>query len=492
MNPTDHNPPGLEFVDAAFAIGKPLGDRDDIMMAVAGNYATLGLLDDALAAADEMADSYLRDTAIANIANNSVASAPEADPLSLIESIDDPVAQNLALEQLAVKFAEHNLFDQALDVCRELGDRDPVLSVIVPIIAEKDSLDWAKELAHEIDDLNGRIICLIELARAAKAKEQNSQATEFLVDAEAELEGEESLESRVHNRIAIADVYHELGQDEKAKEILRVAFDLRDQIEGSSFDKDQALMQLSIGFASCADYAQADEALEQIEDRLLFGRAAIKQATERHKAGKQAEALQLLNEAGEVLISAEWSGEYLREFRDGSLMDLAAGYATIGHYHEALQTTPQILNVEHQLTTMIGLGRMAALAGLTESMFEIYEAIESDYVRATFLLTISEALRTNDKAELADRLLTKAIEQADKIERLEQKCLTLIKCASQLTESDQESRANEILSSVLKTTAGIRDGHQQARVLLAMAEEYRRHNKELGAPEKELLEEVMP
>src|SRR5215467_10190812 len=108
MNPDEHKLPGVQFIDAAVKIANSLEtrERDEIAAAAAVNYAALGLLDDALASVREISDSYLADTAIVQTAVNVVASEPETDALSLVESIEDPGIQNLALEQISVKYAE--------------------------------------------------------------------------------------------------------------------------------------------------------------------------------------------------------------------------------------------------------------------------------------------------------------------------------------------------------------------------------------------------
>src|SRR5215471_19368465 len=103
-----NNQAGLEFVDGAAELAKTLNDRDEILMAIADAYATRRLFDDALAMADEIGDTYARDTAIANVAVHAVGSEPDIDPLALIESIEDLGSQNLALEQISVRYAQEN------------------------------------------------------------------------------------------------------------------------------------------------------------------------------------------------------------------------------------------------------------------------------------------------------------------------------------------------------------------------------------------------
>jgi len=492
-----NNQAGLEFVDGAAAIGKSLDDRDEILMAVADAYANLGLIDDALAVADEISDSYSRDTAIGNVAVNVVASGPDVDPISLVDSIEDIGNQNLALAQISIRYAEQNLFDQALETCRQLEDYDSALIRIVPIIAERDLLERASELVEEIDDSNTRTNCLIELAHIAKAKKQESQAADFLVAAEAEVEHEEAVEERIVKLVAIAYVYKDLSEGDKAKEILRQAFVLSRDGEGSpssssggSFDKDYARVWIAGACASCGDFAQADVVAAEIQDPFQFGQAAAKIGSEHHEAGQDSQALQMLSEAAELVASEDWFGEKGLFIRDIALRELAAAYAAVGHYPEGLKQALLMSDLEEQLRTLIDLGKKAALAGLTESMLTIYEAVDSVYVRALFLVEVSESLQREGKTELVVKLLIMAIEQADQIERRDQQCLMLIRIASGLSKTDLTAKASEILWRALETTIDVREGQQQARILLAMAEEYRRQGRELGAQEKEVLERI--
>jgi len=256
---------------------------------------------------------------------------------------------------------------------------------------------------------------------------------------------------------------------------------------GWSFGKDYALVWIAGAFASCGDFAQADLVAGEIQDPFQFGRAAAKIAIAHHEAGQDSQALQMLSEAAELFTSDEWFGPLTRDI---ALRELAEAYAALGHYPEGVKQALLISDLEEQLRTLIDLGRKAALAGLTDSMFTIYEAVESVYVRSLFLVEVSESLQREGKTELVAKLLIMAIEQADQIERTDQQCLMLIRIASGLNKTDLAAKANEILSRVLETTVDISDGQQQARVLLAMAEEYRRQGRALGAQEKELLERI--
>lgn len=499
MNPDEQNLPGVEFIDAAVAIANslPTRERDEIMSAAAIRYSALGLLDDALKSADDISDSYTRDTALTQVGVNTVSAAPDSDPLTVIDSIDDPGNQNLALEEIAVKYAEQKLFDEAVEACGRLDDRDSALSRIAKIMGKEDSLEWSEELAREIDGGNTRTTCMVELARFAMKRNQVEPAENILRAAETEAGNEsEYIEDRIYQLIAIADGYEELKQREKVKEILARALHLCNQIEGfagdlpKTFTRDAAIADVASGFARSRHYAECDSATEQIENPFKFAQVSIEQAIARHEDGQDEQSLQILAEARELITSEPCKNESALVVRDFSVSQLAVAYATLSDFKTAISLALLIARPETQLTTMLELAWSAAKAGFSDSLFEIQETIPGDYQRVTHLVSICHALLERENKELAVKLLLRAVADCEKIPRADQRSVMLIKIASALIGCDLESKANELLSEILNATIKLEDTHQQAQILVTLAEEYRKHARPLSANEKQLLEEL--
>jgi hypothetical protein len=503
MNPDESNLPGVEFVDAAIGLAKslPTGASDEIMSAAAVNYSRLGLLDDAIKSAEEISDSYFRDTAITQIACNTVPHEPDADLLSLVDSIDDPGNQNLAVEEIAVRYAEQKLFDQALDVSERLDDRDSALARIVSVIGKEDSLEWGNELVREINDSNTRVTCLIELATIARGSDRLEEAGNFLSAAEAEAVAEgdgesDSLLPRIFRLIAIADVYEELSQREKAKEILARASELCDEVEaqgmsdlGNNWDRDEARVHLTGAYARCRDFEQAELATKQIEHPIQFARASTQHAIEQHKEGHDTQALEMLSEARDLIASETVYGDRMLGVRDLACEQLALAYGTLQDFKNGLSAALLISDPAHQFTTLIELGKKAAEAGLTDSVNDIQGALIHDYARAAYLISVSDGLLKGGKKELAARFLFRAIEHAASL-RSDQRCQVMIQISFGLAACDLDSKANELLSEVVDTIVKLEDPHYQAQILIALAEQYRKHARQVSAGEKQLLEEL--
>jgi hypothetical protein len=232
---------------------------------------------------------------------------------------------------------------------------------------------------------------------------------------------------------------------------------------------------------------------EQIENPLQFAEASIEQAVERYRDGQDQQALQMLSEAHELITSETVTGDKMIT-RNSALRDLTRAYAKVRDFAKGLEAALLVsdleLDPEARSNTLTQLGYDAALAGFTDSVFEIQNAISGEFPRAKYLLLISEALLKRDQKELAAKLLLRASDDAQKIQRTDQRYPALIRIAFGLITADVESKANEVLSEVLKTTMKIEDSHQQAQLLVGLADQYRQHGRQVTSDEKQLLEEL--
>jgi hypothetical protein len=376
-----------------------------------------------------------------------------------------------------------------------LDDRDTALARIVSILGKEGSLESSEELIQQINEANTRATCLVELATIAKSIDRPDEAERFLTAAEAEGENQ-TVPDRVFSLIAIGDVYGELNQPEKSREILLKAFQLSAEIKetgltdlGNTWERDEAMVQLSGALARCREFEQAELAAQKIEHPIEFARASTQLAVEQHREGHDTQALERLSEARELIASETVYSDRMLGIRDLACDQLASAYGGLHDFKNALSAALLIANHAYQFKVLIEVGKNAAQAGFTDSVSEIQSALIHDYACAAYLISVSDALLQNGNKELAARFLFRASEHAGKL-RTDQRCLLLIPIAFGLAACDVESKQNELLSDVLKTTVKLDDNQPQAQILMALAEKYRKHARPVSADEKQLLEEL--
>ena len=475
------------FLDCAVVIANSiegLEGRSDILSLIAVKYAAAGQLDIAVDLAETINDSYLRDQALAAVSAKciEVGAADYADKLS--ETIEDETAYALATEQMALAYAESHAFEKAIEVAQRLTESAPTLSRIALACAAAGLSDKALEVARSLDYPDLKASVLVELADQTFDNGRNPKALGLLQEATKAASEIEFAEPRIAALVTIACVNKKCGQEDQAFEILKEAHRLCNESEDLA--KDPALGQVAVGFAELSRYDQVDSVIEEIDDPFQFAHATTTVAFEYLAAGDSTRALTFLADALEIGRDEEVYGERGLMIRESLLHRLALGYATAGHYEEALQIPALMSSQDQQNQTLGEIARLCARAGNNSQAFEVSEMIEDSYARAICDLGIIDAFLASEQLALADHTLSEALVRADTVELSYQKALALIEIAPRLARREQTTKASEVLFEALTTVALIDDRYRQSQALVNLAGKY----SELGQPVGEREETV--
>lgn len=104
---------GREFLMAAERLAEDLqGDAQaEVISIIAARYAKLELVDHAIELAETIPDPFTRDNTFAEIAAASITTSTADYADALLQMIDDPGVRSVAIEEIAVKYAELGEFD---------------------------------------------------------------------------------------------------------------------------------------------------------------------------------------------------------------------------------------------------------------------------------------------------------------------------------------------------------------------------------------------
>src|SRR5215813_4180264 len=298
-------------------------ERDEILAGLAVEYVPAGLVDDAASTADLIHDPFLRDSTIAQIAVGSIAHG--ANPLELIDTIDEPGNRAQALEQVSIAYAQSGDFEKASESASDLGDSDPVLSAISLAAAERGVVEEADRTAQSIVTPDIRATTLAELGWIAVRKGNPERGVEFADEASRVAEEIDFPQVRIYATARLAELYGELGNEEKATGLLSDALRIshsEDELDFESaktFSKDEALTQIAPVFMRLKRYAEADAVMEQIEDPFQFSYASIQQALEFERDGNKEKTRELLAEVREIVGGEEVYSDLAVRNRDAVL-----------------------------------------------------------------------------------------------------------------------------------------------------------------------------
>ena len=469
----------------------------EIMSLIAVRCAETGLLDAAIQLAEAVNDPYMRDQSLASVAAECVEFGEKDYADELMGMIEDPSLYGVALAQVAVRYAEAGEFDKALEIADEMDDSSQALGRIALIYSDNSLSAQSLDAARSIEDVGFREATLIELAtRGFRSNNDREAAEHLLTEAIETAEEIEFSQNRINALLDVAALYKEIGNREQALEILSRADKLCDKMEDEpytglteSFARDESYARIAARLASLGRFDEADKVMEKIDGPLQFAAAAAGVAVEYKKAGQSEQALSLLSEALE-LAQEEVYGERTLVERDTLLSALAVSYAEIGHLEEALKVAQMITLPNTQFATWKDLARACVRSGNHNGIFQVADLIQHSYAKVLYDIETSDAEASAEQAELAARLLSQALTDAEAIEMPFEKALALMEIALRFTQREQAAKASELLSHALTTATRIENSYQMARVLIGLDDKYRKAGLEPGEREESILQRI--
>lgn len=486
----------IEFLHAAERIAENLhGDaKAEVVSIIARRYAKLALMDEALGLAETISDPFTRDTTLSEIAAASIATGTSDYVDASLEMIDDPGSRSLAIEEIAVKYAELGDLAQALELTDELEDADPALRRIA--LAEGTYSPRAVELASSITAPDLRASTLGQLAALAYHSGHKTEAAELLAECLQSAEEIDFSENRIYALIGVASLYEDMGDTDKALETLAQAFALTAGFEGmpasglsASFPRGEALTQLVESFARLGHFDQADRAAEQIDDPFQFAHASTKEAMEYFRAGEMDQAFTLLAEALELALEEPVYGEQGMLVKDSLLGQLAVGFARLGKLEKSFEVAGKLSSESQQFVALGVVGKECARSGNSPGMFQTAEAIKNTHSLTSYWLTVTDVLTDSAQTELAQQTLLKAAESAETIQAKYEKAESLIEVAYRLARAN-DLKASDLFALALDTISQLTD-YEKAVSLLRLDERFTQLNRKLTEDERMLLKQVL-
>jgi hypothetical protein len=251
----------------------------EITEAIALHYVEAEQLERGVELAEQIPDAYARDSLLAVITAKAVASEEEEYATDLLETIEDPILHNSAIEKMAIEFARRGEFDTALELTDQLADNASALGVIAALYWQSGQKDEALDLARSIEFPQESAIALVQLARLS---DHNDESLNLLAEARSVAEEIDSAELKVFALIAIASGYEERAEREQSLETLNRAFEVCEDFESGNliglsadFARDEALLEIVQGLVRLQDLSKATDVAEAIDDRFLFARANL-------------------------------------------------------------------------------------------------------------------------------------------------------------------------------------------------------------------------
>lgn len=486
----------LDYLTCATRLAQSLyGDACvEITEAIALQYVEAGQLERAVEQAELMTDAYARDSILARITPIAVASGDDDYALELLETIDDPILHNSAIENMSIEFARRGKFDTALELADQASDNDSTLGSIAALYWQSGQKNEAVELARSIEFDQQRAITLAQLAKLSDEKEESQN---LLTEAQKAAEQIESAEPKVYALLPIASVYEERADRERSLEILNRALEVCDDFENAqmiglsgSFARDDTLLQIVEAFLRLDELSKATEIVEEMEDQFIFARGNLALAVASGKGQEGAGEAKLLDEAATFISELEaYSNEEAGQL-DGLIAELAQAYANRGRYPDSRRMIQSTRFEPQRVFALKQLGKLCGSAGHDRALFEIELDLPNPYEKAQYWLGIYDSTRANH-AELSERALTKALTNAESLEQPVEKAEVFTEIALTLAKSQRAAEAEEFFSTATNATILIGGNFLRARAFLRLAKASQEVDRRPNQNEMALLQQFM-
>ena len=484
----------VDYLTCALRLAESLhGDAHlEITEAIALYYVDAGQLDRGVELAEQVPDAYARDSLLAVITAKAVASEDEDYATELLETIEDPILHNSAIEKMAIEFARRGEFDAALGLTDQLEDNASALGAIAALYWQSGQKDEALELARSIEFAQESAIALVQLARLS---DDNDESLNLLVEARSVAEEIDSAELKVFALIAIAAGYEERAEREQSLETLNRAFEVCEDFESGNlvglsadFARDEALMEIVQGLIRLQDLSKATDVAEAIDDRFLFARANLGVAVARGKDSQPSEAAGYLDEAKSVIVELQPYGSQEAEVLDALIIDLAMSYANYKNYDEARRIIRSLTSEEKQRLVLNELGKLCGNAGDDRVVSEIAEHLGSPYDKARYWLGIYDSA---SQPELSESAMAKALAKAEGIEQPVEKAEVFTGIALRFAKSERNPQAENYFLAATNAATLIEGSFLKARAFLRLAKASQDAGRNPNQNEQRLLEQMM-
>ena len=484
----------VDYLTCALRLAESLhGDAHlEITEAIALYYVDAGQLDRGVELAEQVPDAYARDSLLAVITAKAVASEDEDYATELLETIEDPILHNSAIEKMAIEFARRGEFDAALGLTDQLEDNASALGAIAALYWQSGQKDEAVELARSIEFAQESAIALVQLARLS---DDNDESLNLLVEARSVAEEIDSAELKVFALIAIAAGYEERAEREQSLETLNRAFEVCEDFESGNlvglsadFARDEALMEIVQGLLRLQDLSKATDVAEAIDDRFLFARANLGLAVARGKDSQPSEAAGYLDEAKSVIVELQPYGAQEAEVLDALIIDLAMSYANYKNYDEARRIIRSLTSEEKQRLVLNELGKLCGNAGDDRVVSEIAEHLGSPYDKARYWLGIYDSA---NQPELSESAMAKALAKAEGIEQPVEKAEVFTGIALRFAKSERNPQAENYFLAATNAATLIEGSFLKARAFLRLAKASQDAGRNPNQNEQRLLEQMM-
>lgn len=464
------------------------GHAEAVKEIVAGLLAQ-GDVDNAAALADTVADPFVRDRLLLQVADKCAAIDDDEYALQLVEAIEQTDFQSVARERLAMRKASLGEFEKAFELTDALAHPSDALSAIAVHQTAKGFETESAQTLSKIEFPYARVNTYIAVAAHHESGGEREKALSALENALGGTKDIEFTEERIRALQEIAAHYVLLGQNDKAIETLAKAQAETETLDG--VHRDAIFSAIALGFLRAGSLDLAERALDLIADKVQIASTLAGYAMHFDEKNEPEDALETLEEAYQILKS-----QPDREVRDSKARydlyaSIAVLFARFGKFERALEIAAENRFDSARFHALAQIAATQAGKGNDDAAHQALNLIDDDAARLFALIGLSDVKNGAEKKDEALNYLEEARNFASGVPQLTARSSALNQLTEKFHALGKTGAARETAAENLQTISQIRDDSAKAVSLLNLADVYKSLNFEVNEAERKTLQTML-
>jgi len=439
----------------------------EAMNEIVPRFIEAGDVDTAAALADITTDPLTRDRLLVLVAEKCIEKRDDEYGMQLVEAIEDLSLAAGASERIALKMIERGDIANALEIAANLGHPDEVLRLAAIEKYGAGAFEESLSIASRIESPSTKAALAMSLAKLASDSGSSAELENQLKNAERHAAEIDLPEESATFLIELGNLCVEIGRSDFAVKIFE---DSKTRAEVLNWPyRDNLIAAGAVGLFAAGAVSLADLALDLVTDKSVVARTLATFSHYLRKKGEDADAVQALDEAYEILKSQK--EKEIRDFRSNNAAwrSVALQLAFSGETEKSLSVVNDIPD-DHSKSVAASQCAVVFAESTTDSRWrEFFKKIDDPITQTATLIAISENMIKKGGIETAKQLLDECGEMVERIDQPLASCGVLTDMVSIFVKMGETGRATEKLGEAISVCSSIVNASNQAVALARLS-----------------------
>ncbi len=482
---------GTDLLDCAAFLAERIKSSDghaEAMKAVIPLYLAKNEVDLAAELANAIDDPFSRDRLLIEVAVRCAEIDDEEYALQLVEAIDDHGMQAQAFERIGLVIASKGQDDKASEVADLMGHPDLVLAGIAVNQASRGNDAAAEETIDTIEFPSARVAALQQIATAKIKEGKTDEAIGLIEKGVAEVGEIEHHEEQIRALCELGSLFLDAKVNGKGIETYDMARSLAERLDNQH--RDYFLVLAAIGFLNSGSEELADRTLDLVTDKTHMASALVGVARWQWGKEKKEDAIDSLEEAYDILRSQHETETRDTRAKNGLFGAIAVQFAGFERTERGTALALENPDATERMNALAQIAQILTVRKEDEMARDTVNLIQEDQNRLFALIGIADAKRRQGQPDEAIMILDETMTLVEAVPQYSSRTEVLCEIAQRFAALGAIEKARAASWENLSVISEIRDETSRAAAIAELAQVYDNPDMELGEQERRVIESL--